>query len=89
MVARNLYLLFLKKMYLFIYFFGAFGYIWIALLQQPRVDVKPEPQTTVQRPQRDQRPREQRPGPLPAQRAQRPGGIQYCIDNVQPFKHSV
>ncbi|XP_026991643.1 ras GTPase-activating protein-binding protein 1 isoform X3 [Tachysurus fulvidraco] len=41
--------------------------------QQARVEVKPEPQTTVQRPQRDQRPRDQRPGPLPAQRAPRPG----------------
>ncbi|XP_026991647.1 ras GTPase-activating protein-binding protein 1 isoform X7 [Tachysurus fulvidraco] len=41
--------------------------------RQARVEVKPEPQTTVQRPQRDQRPRDQRPGPLPAQRAPRPG----------------
>lgn len=60
-----------------------FGYILIVFLKQPRVEVKPEPQTTVQRPQRDQRPREQRPGPLPAQRAPRPGGIQYYRHNVQ------
>ncbi|MBN3307921.1 ras GTPase-activating protein-binding protein 1 isoform X2 [Amia ocellicauda] len=39
---------------------------------QPRVEVKPETQTTAQRPQRDQRLREQRPGP-PAHRGPRPG----------------
>uniref|UniRef100_A0A4W4G0R0 GTPase activating protein (SH3 domain) binding protein 1 n=1 Tax=Electrophorus electricus TaxID=8005 RepID=A0A4W4G0R0_ELEEL len=46
---------------------------------QPRVEVKAEVQTTAQRPQRDQRPRDQRPGPSPAQRAPRPGGIKYYI----------
>lgn len=40
---------------------------------QPRVDVKAETQTTAQRPQRDQRPRDQRPGPSPANRTARPG----------------
>ncbi|XP_037531097.1 ras GTPase-activating protein-binding protein 1 [Nematolebias whitei] len=40
---------------------------------QPRVEVKSESQTTTQRPQRDQRPREQRPGgPPPAHRGPRP-----------------
>ncbi|XP_076877982.1 ras GTPase-activating protein-binding protein 1 [Brachyhypopomus gauderio] len=39
---------------------------------QPRVETKAEVQTTAQRPQRDQRPRDQRPGPSPAQRAPRP-----------------
>ncbi|MBN3320627.1 G3BP1 protein, partial [Atractosteus spatula] len=39
---------------------------------QPRVEVKTETQTAVQRPQRDQRLREQRPGP-PAHRGPRPG----------------
>lgn len=39
----------------------------------PRVEVKPESQTTTQRPQRDQRPREQRPGgPPPVHRGPRP-----------------
>ncbi|XP_072519365.1 ras GTPase-activating protein-binding protein 1 [Salminus brasiliensis] len=42
---------------------------------QPRVEVKAEVPTTTQRPQRDQRPRDQRPGPPPAQRPQRPGGV--------------
>ncbi|XP_022616054.1 ras GTPase-activating protein-binding protein 1 isoform X2 [Seriola dumerili] len=32
---------------------------------RPRAEVKPESQTTTQRPQRDQRPREQRPGGAP------------------------
>uniref|UniRef100_A0A673L9M0 Ras GTPase-activating protein-binding protein 1-like n=1 Tax=Sinocyclocheilus rhinocerous TaxID=307959 RepID=A0A673L9M0_9TELE len=40
---------------------------------QPRVEVKAETQTTAQRPQRDQRPRDQRPGPSPANRTARPG----------------
>ncbi|XP_016409131.1 ras GTPase-activating protein-binding protein 1 isoform X2 [Sinocyclocheilus rhinocerous] len=40
---------------------------------QPRVEVKAEMQTTAQRPQRDQRPRDQRPGPSPANRTARPG----------------
>ncbi|XP_073676379.1 ras GTPase-activating protein-binding protein 1 isoform X2 [Garra rufa] len=40
---------------------------------QPRVEVKAETQTTAQRPQRDQRPRDQRPGPPPANRPARPG----------------
>ncbi|XP_057206068.1 ras GTPase-activating protein-binding protein 1 isoform X2 [Triplophysa rosa] len=40
---------------------------------QPRVEVKAETQTTAQRPQRDQRPRDQRPGPSPAHRTPRPG----------------
>uniref|UniRef100_A0A8C2EW75 GTPase activating protein (SH3 domain) binding protein 1 n=1 Tax=Cyprinus carpio TaxID=7962 RepID=A0A8C2EW75_CYPCA len=40
---------------------------------QSRVEVKPETQTTAQRPQRDQRPRDQRPGPSPANRTARPG----------------
>ncbi|KAJ8338466.1 hypothetical protein SKAU_G00374320 [Synaphobranchus kaupii] len=40
---------------------------------QPRVEVKAEAQTTAQRPQRDQRTREQRPGPPPAHRGPRPG----------------
>ncbi|XP_005173159.1 ras GTPase-activating protein-binding protein 1 isoform X1 [Danio rerio] len=43
---------------------------------QPRVEVKTETQTTAQRPQRDQRPRDQRPGPSPAHRTPRPGGVQ-------------
>uniref|UniRef100_A0A3Q3EI60 GTPase activating protein (SH3 domain) binding protein 1 n=1 Tax=Labrus bergylta TaxID=56723 RepID=A0A3Q3EI60_9LABR len=39
----------------------------------PRVEVKPESQTATQRPQRDQRPREQRPGgPPPVHRGPRP-----------------
>uniref|UniRef100_A0A3Q1J2P8 Uncharacterized protein n=1 Tax=Anabas testudineus TaxID=64144 RepID=A0A3Q1J2P8_ANATE len=39
----------------------------------PRVEVKSESQTATQRPQRDQRPREQRPGgPPPAHRGPRP-----------------
>ncbi|XP_036404788.1 ras GTPase-activating protein-binding protein 1 isoform X1 [Megalops cyprinoides] len=40
---------------------------------QPRVEVKTETQTAAQRPQRDQRPREQRPGPPPAHRGPRTG----------------
>ncbi|XP_016145144.1 ras GTPase-activating protein-binding protein 1-like [Sinocyclocheilus grahami] len=40
---------------------------------QLRVEVKAETQTTAQRPQRDQRPRDQRPGPSPANRTARPG----------------
>ncbi|XP_052005849.1 ras GTPase-activating protein-binding protein 1-like [Xyrauchen texanus] len=40
---------------------------------QMRVEIKAETQTTAQRPQRDQRPREQRPGPSPAHRTTRPG----------------
>uniref|UniRef100_A0A8C1DRR8 GTPase activating protein (SH3 domain) binding protein 1 n=2 Tax=Cyprinus carpio TaxID=7962 RepID=A0A8C1DRR8_CYPCA len=40
---------------------------------QSRVEVKTETQTTAQRPQRDQRPRDQRPGPSPANRTARPG----------------
>ncbi|XP_059371462.1 ras GTPase-activating protein-binding protein 1 isoform X1 [Carassius carassius] len=43
---------------------------------QPRVEVKAETQTTAQRPQREQRPRDQRPGPSPANRTARPGGVQ-------------
>lgn len=42
---------------------------------QPRVEVKAETQTTAQRPQRDQRPRDQRPGPSPAHRTPRPGAL--------------
>ncbi|XP_056328223.1 ras GTPase-activating protein-binding protein 1 isoform X2 [Danio aesculapii] len=42
---------------------------------QPRVEVKTETQTTTQRPQRDQRPRDQRPGPSPAHRTPRPGVV--------------
>lgn len=42
------------------------------------MEVKPETQTTAQRPQRDQRPRDQRPGPSPANRTARPGGVQKC-----------
>lgn len=42
---------------------------------QPRVEVKAETQTTAQRPQRDQRPRDQRPGPSPAHRTSRPGVV--------------
>ncbi|TRZ04217.1 hypothetical protein DNTS_008030 [Danionella cerebrum] len=42
---------------------------------QSRVEVKTETQTTAQRPQRDQRPRDQRPGPPPAQRIPRPGVV--------------
>ncbi|XP_052011066.1 ras GTPase-activating protein-binding protein 1-like [Xyrauchen texanus] len=42
---------------------------------QPRVEVKVETQTTAQRPQRDQRPREPRPGPSPAHRTIRPGAV--------------
>nr|AAH65323.1 GTPase activating protein (SH3 domain) binding protein 1 [Danio rerio] len=42
---------------------------------QPRVEVKTETQTTAQRPQRDQRPRDQRPGPSPAHRTPRPGVV--------------
>ncbi|XP_016409130.1 ras GTPase-activating protein-binding protein 1 isoform X1 [Sinocyclocheilus rhinocerous] len=42
---------------------------------QPRVEVKAEMQTTAQRPQRDQRPRDQRPGPSPANRTARPGAV--------------
>lgn len=44
-------------------------------LAQPRVEVKAETQTTTQRPQRDQRPRDQRPGPSPAHRTPRPGAL--------------
>ncbi|KAM3612257.1 uncharacterized protein V6R79_005473 [Siganus canaliculatus] len=47
----------------------------IAPTAPPRVEVKPESQTTTQRPQRDQRPREQRPGGPggpPAHRGPRP-----------------
>lgn len=40
------------------------------------MEVKTETQTTAQRPQRDQRPRDQRPGPSPAHRTPRPGGVQ-------------
>ncbi|XP_055015315.1 ras GTPase-activating protein-binding protein 1 [Boleophthalmus pectinirostris] len=40
---------------------------------QPRVEVKSESQTTAQRPQRDQRPREQRPGGAPPVHRPRPG----------------
>uniref|UniRef100_A0A671QAK1 Ras GTPase-activating protein-binding protein 1-like n=1 Tax=Sinocyclocheilus anshuiensis TaxID=1608454 RepID=A0A671QAK1_9TELE len=40
---------------------------------QPHVEVKAETQTTAQRPQRDQRPRDQRTGPSPANRTARPG----------------
>ncbi|XP_042626296.1 ras GTPase-activating protein-binding protein 1 isoform X3 [Cyprinus carpio] len=40
-----------------------------------RVEVKTETQTTAQRPQRDQRPRDQRPGPSPANRTARPGAV--------------
>uniref|UniRef100_A0A4W6CN21 GTPase activating protein (SH3 domain) binding protein 1 n=1 Tax=Lates calcarifer TaxID=8187 RepID=A0A4W6CN21_LATCA len=41
--------------------------------EEPRAEVKPESQTTTQRPQRDQRPREQRPGgPPPVHRGPRP-----------------
>ncbi|XP_062856678.1 ras GTPase-activating protein-binding protein 1 [Trichomycterus rosablanca] len=40
--------------------------------QPARVEVKTETQTPAQRPQRDQRPRDQRPGPPPPQRAPRP-----------------
>ncbi|XP_016379618.1 ras GTPase-activating protein-binding protein 1-like isoform X3 [Sinocyclocheilus rhinocerous] len=42
---------------------------------RPRVEVKAETQTTAQRPQRDQRPRDQRPGPSPANRTARPGAV--------------
>lgn len=42
------------------------------------MEVKAETQTTAQRPQRDQRPRDQRPGPSPANRTARPGGVQKC-----------
>ncbi|KAM3866795.1 ras GTPase-activating protein-binding protein 1 [Diretmus argenteus] len=38
----------------------------------PRVEVKSESQSAAQRPQRDQRPREQRPGPQPVHRGPRP-----------------
>uniref|UniRef100_A0A3Q3EHZ1 GTPase activating protein (SH3 domain) binding protein 1 n=1 Tax=Labrus bergylta TaxID=56723 RepID=A0A3Q3EHZ1_9LABR len=45
-----------------------------AIPTAPRVEVKPESQTATQRPQRDQRPREQRPGgPPPVHRGPRPG----------------
>uniref|UniRef100_A0A671Q5X1 Ras GTPase-activating protein-binding protein 1-like n=1 Tax=Sinocyclocheilus anshuiensis TaxID=1608454 RepID=A0A671Q5X1_9TELE len=40
---------------------------------RPHVEVKAETQTTAQRPQRDQRPRDQRTGPSPANRTARPG----------------
>ncbi|XP_048032301.1 ras GTPase-activating protein-binding protein 1 isoform X2 [Megalobrama amblycephala] len=50
---------------------------------QPRVEVKTETQTTAQRPQRDQRPRDQRPGPAPAQRTSRPGGVQKCSESMR------
>ncbi|XP_030620804.1 ras GTPase-activating protein-binding protein 1 [Chanos chanos] len=40
---------------------------------QPRVEVKPEAQTTAQRTQREQRVREQRTGPSPAQRGPKTG----------------
>ncbi|XP_016307341.1 ras GTPase-activating protein-binding protein 1-like isoform X2 [Sinocyclocheilus anshuiensis] len=42
---------------------------------QPHVEVKAETQTTAQRPQRDQRPRDQRTGPSPANRTARPGAV--------------
>ncbi|KAK2904528.1 hypothetical protein Q8A73_011185 [Channa argus] len=45
----------------------------VAPTAPPRVEVKSESQTATQRPQRDQRPREQRPGgPPPAHRGPRP-----------------
>ncbi|XP_016307343.1 ras GTPase-activating protein-binding protein 1-like isoform X4 [Sinocyclocheilus anshuiensis] len=42
---------------------------------RPHVEVKAETQTTAQRPQRDQRPRDQRTGPSPANRTARPGAV--------------
>ncbi|KAK7138211.1 hypothetical protein R3I94_013747 [Phoxinus phoxinus] len=49
---------------------------------QPRVEVKAETQTTAQRPQRDQRPRDQRPGPSPAHRTSRPGGVLKSTESM-------
>uniref|UniRef100_A0A1A8MK49 GTPase activating protein (SH3 domain) binding protein 1 n=2 Tax=Nothobranchius TaxID=28779 RepID=A0A1A8MK49_9TELE len=48
-------------------------HVKVAPTAQPRVETKSESQTTTQRPQRDQRPREQRPGGPPlAHRGPRP-----------------
>ncbi|KAK7891596.1 hypothetical protein WMY93_023559 [Mugilogobius chulae] len=56
---------------------------------QPRAEVKTESQTTAQRPQRDQRPREQRPGGAPPVHRPRPGreGEQGEVEGRRPARY--